>query len=351
MSVAKIKIKSIRSVNSFQIKRFLEEVNVAINNTFDVGDCVKVKCGIFRMLHVFLPLTWKFLQDTYVAIEGNKIIGIVGLVPDCRSNLRWKITQLLLKPHSYDVGKILLDYVASKYGAEGVEIFLAEVNSLDTDSIDLFKNACNYRQCTVNNVYRKSIDGELLSQSVIPNFRRVETSDNIKLEELYLECLTPQTKMSLAKNHSDFTFGLIDNLKNYSNNVKSYNWVLEDADDKSLAAYANLLTKDNKNYYINIIASLPYAEYYRDILNNLIRFVGLKNSNAMLFITSSESVQSHGKLDEILKEFDFEHLKMEYVIVKDYWQPIKERKPLASPIIIFPDSASPACNSLNMGVK
>lgn len=348
MSVAKVKIKSIRSVNSFQIKKFLEEVNVAVNNTFEPEDCVKVKGDIFRMLHGFLPLHLKFLQDSYVAIEGSRVIGIVGLVPDCRSNLRWKINQLLLKPHSYDVGKILLDYVASKYGAEGVEIFLVEVDSSDDDALDLFKNACCYRKCTINNVFKYVLSGEIPQQGVIPGFRRAESSDCNKLLDLYLECLTPQTKMSLTKNPTDFSFDLFESIKNRSNNLKAYNWVLEDQESKEIVAYAHLVTRDGNNYYINMITSLPYAEYYRDILNSIIRFVGLKNSHASLFVTLSESVQSHGKFEEIVKEFEFEHHQMSYVLVKDYWQPINERKPIASPIIIFPDGASPACNSLNM---
>lgn len=351
MSVAKIKIKSIRSVNSFQIKKFLEEVNVAVNNTFESNDSVKVRDDIFGMLHSLLPLHWKILQDTYVAIEGSRIIGMVGLVPDSRSNLRWKINQLLLKPHSYDVGKILLDYVASKYGAEGVEIFLVEVNSTDNDALDLFKNACCYRKCTVNNLYKKVLSGKIPQETLMPGFRRVESADDTKLVDLYLECLTPQTKMSLAKNKTDFSFDLFESLKNHSNNVKSFNWVLEDHESKAIVAYANLITRNNSNYYIDVITSLPYADYYRDILNCMIRFVGLKNNNATIFIYTSESIQSHSKFVEIIKEFEFEHYQMSYVLVKDYWQPINERKSIASPIIIFSDGASPACNSLNMARK
>ncbi|MGD9581176.1 MAG: hypothetical protein AB7V50_07370, partial [Vampirovibrionia bacterium] len=164
MSIAKIKIKSIKSVNSFQIKKFLEEVNVAVNDSYDDSQSIKVNGGVFRILHSILPLNWKFLQEVYVAIEANKVIGLVGLVPDCRSSLRWRINQLLLKPHSYDVGKILLDYVASKYGAEGVEIFLAEVDSLDNEALDLFKNACSYRKCTVNNTYKYKLSGKIPDQ-------------------------------------------------------------------------------------------------------------------------------------------------------------------------------------------
>ncbi|MGD9581565.1 MAG: hypothetical protein AB7V50_09350, partial [Vampirovibrionia bacterium] len=172
-------------------------------------------------------------------------------------------------------------------------------------------------------------------------------TDSNRISELYAECLSPQTKMSLSKSPQDFRFNFLDGLKNSLENVKSFNWLLEDDEHKTALAYVHL-TINNNAYFANIIISLPHAEYYNDILNMLIRFVGLKNSNATLYVTLSESIQSHGKFVEIIKEVDFEHCKMSDVLVKDYWQPIQERKTLASPITIFPDSASPACNSLNM---
>ncbi|MEW5822138.1 MAG: hypothetical protein AB1782_18230 [Cyanobacteriota bacterium] len=351
MTVSKIKIRPIRLLDKNQTGKFLKEVNVAVNSSFNPDNYRQVKGDIVRKVHSYLPLNWRFLQETYVAVDNKEIIGIIGLIHDCRLKQRWKINQLLLKPHSYEVGKLLIDYIVNKYGAEGVETFLSEVDSGDTDAQDLFKNACGFRQCTVNHLYQFNLEGKLPEEVILPDIRTVSLADNAKLFDLYLECLTPQTKISLEKSVEDFSFSLTKSIKDKINGLSTESWILENPENKSAIAYATSTTTDNRVFYINIITSLPYTEYFRDILYYLARYAGLKNKNSTLLINICEAIQGHKKYAEILKDIGIPDIQTTYVLVKDYWRPLKERKPIATPIIIFPEGTSPACNSLNMVKK
>ena len=342
----KINIRPVKYADSRQIKLFLEEVNVAVDSTFNPENIPDFHSGLVSKFHSLLPLHWKFLQESYIALENKEVMGIVTLIPDCKSRLRWKINQILLKPNSYYAGKLLIDFIVNKYGAEGVETLLSEVDSTDIDALDLFKNACGFRQCTVNNIYVNNLEGNLSENMDINGLRRTSLSDARSLYDLYLECLTPQAKMSLDKSVSDFSFNFIDTLKNRYNGFDSYNWVLDHPDNDSLIVYANIKTRDNKVFSINIITSLPHSDLFYDVLNYLIRFAGLKNSHATVLINVCEAIQSSRKYMELLKQMQLAPVQTNYILVKDYWRPIKERKPVAAPIAIFADGGtSPACNS------
>lgn len=348
MVATKIKIRPIKYIAFGQIDKFLQEVNVAVNSSFSPDNSKKVKGGLLRIFHSFLPLSWRFLQDSYVAKDNKDIIGVIGLLPDSRSKLRWKINQLLLKPNSYEVGKLLIDFIVNKYGAEGVETFITEVDSNDSDALDLFKNASGFRKCTVNTSYLFDLTKNISENSKLNEVRKVSIADSAKLHDLYLECLTPLAKISLEKTNNDFTFNFLNTLKDRLNNVASDSWIMENPEKNSAIAFATMATRDYQTFYINIITSLPYTDYFMDILNYIIKHTGCKNKEASVIITLSEAFQGHNKYAEILKKLELPVVQTNQILVKDYWRPLKERKPAASPIIMFPEGTSPACNSLNI---
>lgn len=349
MLSSKVKIRPLKLSDSRQVEIFLEEVDVSVQSTFNLEHALKIKPDPFKMLHFYLPLQWKFMHETYLALENNEIIGLIGLVPDCKSKLRWKIDELFLKPNSYDVGKLLVDFIVNKYGAEGVENFLTEVNSTNSDALDLFKNACGFRYCTLNHTYKHTLNGKYPDRVDIANFRRVCSADNSKLYDLYLECLTPQTKMSLDKTARDFNFGIVSKITDKINGYYTTKWLLENPNNNSALALATMITNDFKTFQVYIITSLPYSEYYSTILDYITRYAGLKNMHSTLLITVSEAIQSHSKYIEILEEQKMEHVQTCNILVKDYWRPLKEARTLTTPsIILFPEGTSPACNSLNI---
>lgn len=351
MITSKIKITRNKMIYSSRIDRFLKDVEMPITPELVCESFKRVKVGPFNLLHSYMPLGVKFLQESYLALENNEVVGILSLMIDCRSKQRWKINHMFLKPNSYDVGKLLIDFIVNKYGAEGVETFLVEVDSNNTDALDLFKNGCGFRQCTLNHIYRIDPSGDMPEKVQIEGFRKALSADCSNLYDLYVECLTPQAKLSLDKSEQEYSFSFFKALNEKFRGAQTNNWVLSNPETNSALAYASLFTRDSKNYYISIMTSLPYSDYYEDILNYIIRYVYHQNSKAGIYLEVCDAIQSHSKLVELLHALEISEVQTNALLVKDYWRPLKERKPLASPVIIFPESTSPACNSLPLAKK
>jgi hypothetical protein len=348
MIQSSIKIRPVRITDNNRINKFFDEVDMPVVPSFVASANPRKLTSPVLKIHYYLPLGWKILQEGYVAVENDNIIGLIAIIPDSKTKLRWKIDQFYLKPNAYDVGKLLIDYIVNKYGAEGVETFIAELDEMNADAQDLFKNACGFRFCTREYTYKYPLNGEILPEVDINNFRKMNSSDTEKLYDLYIECLKPQAKISLEKDPDDFNSGISRFFRNHFNGIEIAQWVLENPENKSIVAYADIRTVDNTVSHACIFTALPYSEYYKDILNYLINYAGLKNRNAILHINLCEAIQSYSHFQDIINKLELELIKSSIILVKDYWRPLKERKPLTtSPIIIFPEGTSTAYNPVS----
>lgn len=339
------KIREIKTSDYKKIGKLFENFDIPVNCVLSFENAKRYSAFPLKKIHSHLPLKLKFLQESYVAASNKDILGLVSLMPDGTVKSRWKINQLLLEPNSYDVGKLLIDYVVSKYGAEGVESFITEVVATNADALELFKKGCGFRQCCKTHIYKLSIDNNLPDEALMPPLREMSNDDISKVADLFNDALTPQTRVSLSKTPDDFYYSLYDKLTDNVVKIDSKRWVIEDPSTKNIIAFVIINTRDNNLFYLSAFVSMPYAEYYYDILNFAIRYAGLKNRNASLFINVSEAVNSTKKYLELLNESDAEHIETFDLLVKDFWKPQKEPKSLASPVLIFSDiSSSPACN-------
>jgi hypothetical protein len=344
-----IKIRPVRLTDNKQLHSFFTEVDTPVIPEYFANTTPWVLTGPLRSLHSRLPLSWKTLQEGYIAIENNTIQGLISLEPDSRSKHRWKINQLYLKPNAYDVGKLLIDYIVNKYGADGVETFITEIDALNTDAANLFQNACGFRFCTNEHIFKHDLEGTNGGINNLPQLKKFTSADSTRLYDLHLECLKPQAKVSLEKTAKDFSFNLADVLKRQAKGISQFRWVLEEPESKHFIAANSIVTFDNNVFYIYIYTALPYADYYSSLVDFCFHQVGLRNRKATAYIRVCEAIQSHSKLLNVLQERELEQVQSTILIVKDYWRPLKERKPLTtSPIIIFPEGTSTAYNPIRI---
>ena len=77
-----------------------------------------------------LPPSWQWLPVIYVAIQQQQVVGLIWLQREPGERYRWQIEQLLLHPQlgSLEVGEYLLNFVIHRFGASGVQQFLARVD-------------------------------------------------------------------------------------------------------------------------------------------------------------------------------------------------------------------------------
>jgi hypothetical protein len=304
-------------------------------------------CFPFNGLHELLPVNLKFLQECYVAVEGEELLGLISLAPDGNQKTRWKINRLILNPNAYDAGKQLIDYVVNKYGGAGVETFLTTIDENYTEALALFKTACSFRSCSKINMWEyENLKNYEISESNL-SLRAAGVSDAKKIYELDCEALYPKFKTSLVKTEKDFRFGAGNNLINKLKSHKIQRFVLDNPANDSIESFLSIMTKDNVDFWVDITLSLAYHEYYEDILNFAVNQVCSINRDGKLYIGVRDFQQTNKKMTEVLSQHDFKQRGNFEVLVKDYWRPAEYKTENKVPIMIFPDMTSPACNIIN----
>jgi len=336
------KIIPLRYADIEKVRKMIEYVSPELS-----GDRVNGETFVhspFAVLHRLLPVNLKFLQEFYVAIEGEELLGLISLVSDGNQKTRWKINRLILNPNAYDAGKQLIDYVVNKYGGAGVETFLTTIDENYTEALALFKTACSFRNCSKINIWEyENLKNYAVSENKI-SLRTVELSDAKKLYELDCEALYPKFKTSLVKTENDFKFDLGNKFINKLKDYKIQRFVFDNADKNSIESFLSVMTKDNDNFWVDITLSLAYQEYYEDILNFAINHVCSINQNGKFYIGIRDFQQTGKKMAEVLSQHAFRQSASFEVLVKDYWRPAEYATEKKVPIMIFPDMTSPACN-------
>ncbi len=337
-----IKIIPLRPSDIKKIVKMIEYVSPGMSPDM-IGDKNFIHFP-FNIVHNFLPVHMKFLQECYVAVEDNEPLGLITLIPDGHSRNRWKINRLILGMNAYDIGKQLIDYVVNKYGGAGVEIFITVIDENYPEAIALFKNACAFRHYSKINVweYNPAASREInVGHSL---FRRAEISDAGKLIELDAESILPHLRASLAKTVEDFKFDRKSKLIDYLKGYRSCKYVLDNPEKNSIEGLLSVFTFNNRHFWVDITVSMAYMQYYEDIVNFAISAIHQENAFAGIYVGVKDYHQAARHMTEVLSGLNFSMCGNFQVLLKDYWQPIKDYRENKVPAIIFPDMTSPACN-------
>ncbi|MFA6989274.1 MAG: GNAT family N-acetyltransferase [Candidatus Gastranaerophilaceae bacterium] len=289
-----------------------------------------------NFIHNFLPVNLKFLEETYVAVEEGQIIGTISLEVDGSDKTRWKINSLMLKENSIYLAKQLVDFVVNKYGAVGIEVFLAIVNETDSEVISLFKEACGFRTCAGIQI-RKNENPISISFSYNPdNFRNYKENDLDELVEINTRNLFTQFRPTLLKSKADFKRAY---LLSGNNNVLKILTI----NDK-IAGYFKIFTTNETDFWLDAVVSEPYIQYYPDILGYARDFILEKNKNTVLYVYAKKYRQTCLKFIEVLDSGQFATISTNHVLVKDYWKPLKINNDVEEKAFrFFKDMSSPAC--------
>lgn len=294
------------------------------------------------ILHEMLPVNKRFLQESYVAVEDNELIGVICVIPDGKQRSRWKINKLILHRDSESVGKQLIDFVISKYGAQGVETFISVIDEDNASAISILKDQCNFRSCSKIQVWKLENLEHINESFDTTHFRAANLKDANSALEMDTQNLFPQFKNSLSKHKKDFQISLSTRIQNHLNNYRPKYIVIENSKNNSIEGFFTLLTQDFQKFWLDATISLAYQDYFEDIIKYSVEYCLRKGSNPQLYTYIRKYYQSSNKSEEYLKNYGFKLVKNQEVLVKDFWKPIKAEEKNKSTVIIFPDSTSPA---------
>jgi hypothetical protein len=295
-----------------------------------------------HQLSKLFPPPWQFVPAIYVAVTKEQLHGLIWLTPEGRGALRWKIDQLILDPNSfsYDIGTQLINFVINRYGAEGVQTFLATVDQASDQALGLFKS-CGFRHCSrmhyfqLDNVGSASLEAETLHHT-----RHSSACDANKLQELFNEGLPPEVRLSLEKAPRDFRRPFFQQMGARISGQFHKRWVVDDVARDRFLASVELISEDYKHFTLSFLVHPGWSHLLPPVLHFGLEQIKRHTTNASVSI---EAYDFEKDKIALLESVGFGRAGTAEILVKDYWIPIQEAKPrLDSPILLFKGKTSPA---------
>lgn len=297
-----------------------------------VKKLLQTSCGLF---HYGLPLKMKFLAESYVLEDENDIHGMITVIPTKGNPYKINITRLLFKKDYYDIGKHLVDFIISRYGAKGAQTFIVVLDDSHDELLKLFIDGCGFRKCASEELWRvNNIDFEYNAETNV--FRRFRNSDAQAAAMLFNDSLITYFKPSLLKTKNEyfdnFFFGLSEETE--------FKYVLEDANLHTLAAFFSIKSYDNYNYIVDITVSNGFSPDYDLILGFAKNEIKKRQKDFSMFIKTKKYVQNSENFEEYLKSKEFTCVQSQMVLVKDFYKLIKQKVPTHE-VIIFAENGNP----------
>lgn len=285
-----------------------------------------------KLINTILPPDWKFTNESYIASMKNEIKAMVTISPRKNNTAKWRISQLLLDKNSYDIGEQLINYVASKYGAKGVETVETNIESNNLDMIDLFAKACKFRYCSDYQIFE--IKKEFFNnQTTYKNcvFRPFKNTDAEAVSDLYNTNISPYYKFSLSKIKNEFYDEIFTGL---SKNI-FFKYIIEDKYTKQLRGYLQIETGQNRNFIIDIFLLESFENYFEDVINFAHTQINKRSKNSRIYFRNNKFHINSGYFEEYFKKTEAELIQTEMIFVKDFYRQIKDEKDIKNSIITY----------------
>lgn len=296
-----------------------------------VKKLISTSCDIF---HYWLPLKLKFLAESYVLVDDNDLHGMITVIPTYGNPYKINITKLLFKKDYYDIGKHLVEFIISRFGAKGAQTFIASVDDSHDELLKLFIDGCGFRKCASEELWRvNNIDFRTSETNI---FRRFKNSDAQASAMLFNDSLITHFKPSLLKTKNEY----LDNFFAGLSDGTEFKYVLEDVNLHTLAAFFSIKTYDNNNYIIDITVSNGFNPDFDVILGFAKKEIQKRQKNFTMFIKSKKYVQNSENFEEYLKNKDFKCVQNQMILVKDFYKLIKQEIPTHE-VILFAETGRP----------
>ena len=276
-----------------------------------------LKCFLCFINHL-LPLRLKFANESFVALVDNKKSALITLDKDSKSYTRFKITKLILEDTT-QIATQLVNYVISKYRAQGATSFYVVVDEKQADLLNIFKNEMNFRACGFEYLFKiNSINAT--QQLFLKPFKK----ENVKeVCAFYNDNINSFNKFLFSRQNYQFSNGCLKYV--------FYN------DENKLLGFFEVATKNNQDYYINFSIDFAYNIYIIDAIKFIHTRLKQKQKTFNLYIKVKDYFMNSKEILAILKENNIEFISKSQILAKDYYREVKENNLFKNVKIIFND--------------
>lgn len=318
------------------VKRLLSFHKVKTGDCTGYNNSRKFPNIFLYWINALMPINLKFMEEVYIACDSKNIKSLISIKPINHNNKRFEIVKFYLDNDSNTKGKLLMDYVVSKFAAKGVISFTAYVDENKLDVINLFSNSCGFRNFSSHQFYK--VNKENFDETKTFDDIYIEKSKNItakNIAQLYNESLQPYFRLPLEKSHNEFKNCVFDIFKNNTFIFNIYN-----KNNNELCGFIRLLTYDNLNYIMDMTLLNPFCHNFESILAYCYKFLDSRFKNFNLIFKNKKYQINSNFFEDYFKDNKINMVYREIVLVKDYFNYIKENnetKIQNSKIIFFND--------------
>ena len=333
------KIRDLALFDVPKIKKLMSFVNADINTFFD-GLIIPYPLNLPLKL---LPMRFKFLPESYVLTDKNKILACVNVKNFHRNYKKWEISRLLMSENPYETGLLLLQYVITKFAAKGIHTFLATIDESQVDLINLFTNGAGFRQCSRQQLWKctniNTQNNTLIGLCVRP----FKNSDANKVAELFNESILPHFRPSLSRSKREFYEPHLNILSHSS----EFRYIIENTEKKQIVSYIVLKTNDNTNFTMDFIISKAYENLFPELLNYTFNQAKKRTKDLNFYVVNRYYLQTAGFVEAILKDHKYEASNSSAILVKDLFKTIKNENSLQQAVFYSNMNSNPAFDSIH----
>ncbi len=328
------KIRDLALFDVPKIKKLMSFVNADINTFFD-GLIIPYPLNLPLKL---LPMRFKFLPESYVLTDKNKILACVNVKNFHHNYKKWEISRLLMSENPYETGLLLLQYVVTKFAAKGIHTFLATIDESQVDLINLFTSGAGFRQCSRQQLWRCS-NTDIQSNSLMGLcVRPFKNSDAVKVSELFNESILPHFRPSLSRTKREFYEPHLSAFARSS----EFRYIIESTEKKQIVSYIVLKTNDNKNFTMDFIISKAYEHLFPEVLNYTFHQAKKRTNDLNFYVVNRYYLQTANYVETVLKELQYEASNSSAILVKDLFRTIKNENALPQAVFYTNMSSNPA---------
>ena len=283
-----------------------------------------------------LPLSCKFASESYVAIDEEKLCGLVTLNAQAKNPQSWRISKLFLDENGYDTGRQLVSYAIAKYGAMGANTFSVKVDEHNEELLELFSKGCGFRVCASEQLWKmeelKTVEQKTKNNILDKGFfRPFKNSDAKAVASLHNELIFPHFRYSVAKKSAEFENVVFNGL----HKTTQFKYVIADSSRNSVKGYFCIQTNDNENFVVDVDLVSAFDDYICDIISFSISQIMMRTKHFNLYFLNKKYQTNSAKFEKYLSENGFKNVKNQILLVKDYYKRISEQEKYIKPAIAF----------------
>ena len=300
-------------------KKNTDEMISFLNNRASDTYISHIMFSPFAPLHHLLPLKFKFLPESYILEENKNIKGLITVAPVRRNQSKIEIQKLFFEENAYSEAAELVQYVVSRYKAQGAFSILVKVDSYLPDLLSTFVSKCGFSQISYEKLWK--VNQFVEKDFNKKDFRIFHNSDSKAVANLYNDSLLPHLRILLNKETKEYRENIFNGLSYFS----EYKYVIEDKKTAGVVGCIVIRTYDNQNFVVEIIQTNGVELDIDSILAYVYYQIRKRKKRFALFVRTKRYTYMGEKYEQYFSKKGYECVQNQILLTNSSARVIKEQ--------------------------